>query len=55
MHSQGNPKTMQNPTYQQVINEVDFFDQKIQILREEGVKKIILDPGIGFEKSWNII
>ena len=53
MHSQGNPKTMQqNPTYQQVINEVDsFFDQKIQVLREEGVKKIILDPGIGFGKK----
>ena len=53
MHSQGNPKTMQqNPTYQQVINEVDsFFDQKIQVLREEGVKKIILDPGIGFGKN----
>jgi dihydropteroate synthase len=53
MHSQGNPKTMQrNPTYNHVIDDINsFFDQKIKILKQEGVKKIILDPGIGFGKK----
>lgn len=53
MHSQGDPKTMQhNPNYENVISELDqFFDQKITVLQDAGVKNIILDPGIGFGKK----
>lgn len=53
MHSQGDPKTMQdNPTYYKVVEEVEtFFEKKIQKLTACGVKKIIVDPGIGFGKT----
>jgi dihydropteroate synthase len=52
MHMKGNPKTMQkNPSYSDVIEEiVRFFDQRIDLLCKYGIKKIILDPGIGFGK-----
>jgi dihydropteroate synthase len=52
MHAQGTPKTMQvNPTYQDVISDLDqFFEEKIQILKQAGVNDIVLDPGIGFGK-----
>ncbi len=53
MHMQGNPKDMQNnPTYEDVMIDVDnFFKQKIQKAKEFGIKKIILDVGIGFGKT----
>ena len=53
MHSQGDPETMQyNPSYTNVVVEIfEFFEQKIEILQSKGVKKIILDPGIGFGKK----
>lgn len=53
MHSQGDPQTMQkNPTYSDVISEIDqFFDQKIEHLKQVGVDQIVLDPGIGFGKT----
>ncbi|MBO6522607.1 MAG: dihydropteroate synthase [Balneolaceae bacterium] len=53
MHTQGDPKTMQrNPTYKNVTVEVfEFFERKIEVLQSKGVKKIILDPGIGFGKT----
>lgn len=53
MHSQGDPKTMQeNPSYVSVVDQVmEFFDKKIKELISKGVSKIILDPGIGFGKK----
>lgn len=53
MHSKGNPKTMQeNPVYENIVEEVrEFFETKIKILKNAGVEKIILDPGIGFGKK----
>jgi len=52
MHKKGIPKTMQdNPYYDDVVNEVaDFFTDRINVLDEYGIDKIILDPGIGFGK-----
>ena len=54
-HSQGNPETMQkNPKYKNVVLDIyDFFEEKIKLLRNEGIKhnNIILDPGIGFGKN----
>lgn len=53
MHIKGNPKTMQvNPHYDDVLKEVYNF-LKIQSNKalNNGVEKIILDPGIGFGKS----
>jgi dihydropteroate synthase len=52
MHMKGNPKTMQrNPSYSDVTEEIiRYFYQRIDILYKYGIKKIILDPGIGFGK-----
>lgn len=53
MHMQGTPDTMQqNPHYTDVVTEVlDFFIQKIEVLRGLGVKDIVMDPGFGFGKT----
>lgn len=53
MHSQGDPKTMQNnPTYSDVLDDIyTFFEKKISQLNAGGVENIMLDPGIGFGKT----
>ena len=53
MHMQGTPQDMQtNPHYENLLKEVFFyFSEKIQRLRDLGVKDIILDPGFGFGKT----
>ena len=53
MHMKGKPKDMQqNPTYEDpILDIVDFFTQKIGILKEKGIVDIIIDPGFGFGKS----
>ena len=54
MHSQGEPKTMQdNPYYDDVVREViEALKQRIDAALKAGVKKenIAIDPGIGFGK-----
>ena len=53
MHMQGRPDTMQNnPEYSDLLDEVyTFFQERIAKAHEYGIKKIILDVGIGFGKS----
>lgn len=53
MHSEGDPKTMQNnPSYKNVVDEVLSKLKRIQIeLAQKGVDNIIIDPGIGFGKT----
>ncbi len=53
MHMQNDPRTMQeNPSYEDVVNEVDeFFKIRIQKAKNFGIKNIILDAGIGFGKN----
>jgi dihydropteroate synthase len=53
MHIQGTPKTMQeNPQYKDVVKEIIvFFKKQIEIAERNGVKDIIIDPGIGFGKT----
>ena len=60
MHMQGTPQNMQqNPHYDDVVKEVFmYFAEKVQRLRDLGVKDIILDPGYGFgviptENGWS--
>ena len=52
MHMKGNPKTMQNsPEYVDVVSEVyDYLANQVEIASGIGIKKIIIDPGIGFGK-----
>jgi dihydropteroate synthase len=53
MHMQGTPATMQHaPAYADVVREVlDFFLEKLALLRSLGVKDVVLDPGFGFGKT----
>jgi len=53
MHMQGTPSTMQiNPSYQDVVSEIiEFFQQKIRVLEDNGVSQCIIDPGFGFGKT----
>jgi dihydropteroate synthase len=54
MHMAGDPSTMQDgPVYRDVVAEVrDFLHSRVQALCAAGVdvKRILLDPGIGFGK-----
>ncbi|MGI0482691.1 dihydropteroate synthase [Geminocystis sp. CENA526] len=56
MHIKGTPETMQNLTdYQDLIGEIKlFFQERIAEAIKLGIKKehIILDPGIGFAKTY---
>ncbi|MFZ1281564.1 MAG: dihydropteroate synthase [Ignavibacteriaceae bacterium] len=53
MHIKGNPKTMQNsPFYLDVVDEVkEFLITQSTKAKQNGIDKIIVDPGIGFGKS----
>jgi dihydropteroate synthase len=55
MHMQGTPRTMQlNPVYDDVVAEIlQWFGERLALLRAAGVKDIILDPGFGFGKDAN--
>lgn len=52
MHIKGNPKTMQqNPYYDDVVKEVySFLSSQSKRAFQNGIDKIIIDPGIGFGK-----
>lgn len=56
MHMQGEPQNMQiNPSYNNIIDEIiSFFEKRIESAITCGVNstQIILDPGIGFGKSF---
>ncbi len=56
MHMQGTPKTMQiSPTYQDVVKEVkEFLKERKDYLISKKIseEKIIIDPGIGFGKTF---
>ena len=56
MHMKGEPKSMQaNPTYKNLIEEIHtYFDESIGIAERAGLlrEKIIIDPGIGFGKTF---
>lgn len=53
MHMRGTPATMQQLTdYPDMMAEIcAYFGEKMQQLRDLGVKDIILDPGFGFAKT----
>ena len=56
MHIKGTPKNMQlHPTYEALIPEImDYFRSSIRFAVKSGIpeKMIILDPGIGFGKTF---
>jgi dihydropteroate synthase len=56
MHIKGKPKDMQqNPVYEKLIPEImEYLNEGIQIAEHAGINedKIIIDPGIGFGKTF---
>lgn len=52
-HIQGTPQTMQkNPQYENFIPEMlYYFSEKLDQLKQRGIKDIIIDPGFGFGKT----
>ena len=57
MHRQGHSSTMQNaPAYEEVVGEVrDFLSERVKMAQSIGIPgdHIIIDPGIGFGKSFS--
>jgi len=57
MHVKGRPKDMQqNPVYESLIPEImDYLREGIRIAMSSGISedKIIIDPGIGFGKTFD--
>ena len=53
MHMKGNPKTMQlNPEYEDIVlNQLDYFSQKLMKLIESGINDLLIGPGFGFGKN----
>ncbi|MEP7146967.1 MAG: dihydropteroate synthase [bacterium] len=53
MHIKGTPGDMQkNPVYENVVDEVyEYLEESIGIAKENGIKQIIVDVGIGFGKT----
>lgn len=53
MHMKGTPQNMQDtPKYDNLLKEVlYYFSEKVQKLRDLGVKDIIIDPGFGLPKT----
>lgn len=54
MHIKGTPKDMQkNPQYSDLMREIlEYFEERMKTLRESGIEKVIIDPGIGFGKRY---
>jgi dihydropteroate synthase len=56
MHMQGNPRDMQrHPHYDDLLAEVrDFFRERLDFALSRGLSRdlLVLDPGIGFGKTW---
>jgi dihydropteroate synthase len=54
MHMQKTPKTMQiKPSYKNVVQEImEFFKKRLAVLRNNGIYKCIVDPGLGFGKRF---
>lgn len=53
MHMRGTPDTMQSLTeYDNLFKDIaHYFSEKIERLKQAGLKDVILDPGFGFAKT----
>lgn len=55
MHMKGRPRTMQgNPEYADLAREVSgYLRKRAREAERAGVASVLIDPGVGFGKSWN--
>ena len=55
MHIKGTPRDMQkNPEYEALVPEIlDYLRESIAIAEAAGIRQVIVDPGIGFGKTFD--
>lgn len=53
MHMRGTPQNMQSDTsYTHLIKDlICYFSKQVNLAKEQGLKDIIIDPGLGFSKT----
>ena len=53
MHLRGTPQNMQTQTdYRDLTGEImQYFEERTALLKQTGVRQIVLDPGFGFSKT----
>ena len=54
MHMKGEPRTMQtNPEYEDLMGELSgYLRERAHQAEQDGVASVLIDPGVGFGKSW---
>lgn len=55
MHMKGEPRTMQvNPEYGDLMGELSgYLRESARRAEEDGIASVLIDPGVGFGKSWD--
>ena len=55
MHMKGEPRTMQvNPEYEDLMGELSgYLRESARQAEQDGVSSVLVDPGVGFGKSWD--
>ncbi len=55
MHMKGEPRTMQaNPEYKDLLGELsEYLRESARLAELDGVVSVLVDPGVGFGKSWD--
>ena len=55
MHMKGEPRTMQDePEYEDLMGELSgYLRESARQAERDGIASVLIDPGIGFGKSWN--
>ena len=55
MHMKGEPRTMQvNPEYEDLMGELsDYLRESARQAEGDGITSVLVDPGVGFGKSWD--
>ena len=55
MHMKGEPRTMQaNPEYKDLLGELsEYLRESARLAELDGVGSVLVDPGVGFGKSWD--
>ncbi len=55
MHIKGEPRSMQeNPEYADLMGELsDYLRESVLQAERDGISSVLIDPGVGFGKSWN--
>ena len=55
MHMRGEPRTMQeNPEYEDLMGELSrYLRESARQAERDGIRSVLIDPGVGFGKSWD--